>query len=81
MDRELALVLSIDENVYSVVPVPAVGKVYQLEKQGDAGVTVYDVVVTPFGPECTCPWFTWKYDGSKPHGCKHLEAMNHFGML
>jgi hypothetical protein len=79
--RELALVLSIDETVYRIEPVEAVGRVYRLEKVMNAGVQHYNVVLTPFGPTCDCGDYEFRREGLDAKGCKHIQALAHYGML
>lgn len=43
--------------------------------------TVYDVIQTPYGPECDCPDFIFRRDGLDPRGCKHVRALVSVGMI
>lgn len=81
MARELSLVLGIDESIYEIRPLKAVRRVYRLTKVKGEDRTQYDVAVTPYGPECTCPDFVYKREGLDPTGCKHVKALSHFGMV
>src|SRR3954454_5794309 len=53
-------------------------RAYRLLK---ADGTVYDVIQTPFGPECDCADFIFRRDGLDPRGCKHVQALVSVGMI
>lgn len=43
--------------------------------------TTYHVAITPHGPTCDCPDWTFHRDGIDPDGCKHIKAMVAVGLV
>lgn len=78
----LRLVLTIRRTDYDVRPVrcdPIIAeRAFRLAK---ADGTLYDVVQTPFGPECDCPDFVYRRQGLDPAGCKHVQALVACGLI
>jgi hypothetical protein len=80
--RTSRLLLTIGDAEYAIRKIgcdPLVAsKAFRLLK-GDG--TLYDVIQTPYGPECDCPDFIFRRDGLDPDGCKHVQALMNFGMI
>ena len=80
--RGTHLFLTINETAYAVRRIGCdpfiASRAFRLMK---ADGTNYDVVQTPFGPECDCPDFTYRRDGIDPAGCKHVQALAGFGLI
>ena len=76
------LMLAINETTYTLRRVPAdpsiAVRAFRLRKPDG---TTYHVAVTPHGPECDCPDWTFHRDGIDPAGCKHIRALNAVGLL
>jgi len=80
--RAFALALTIDRTTYEVgrlpCQAPIADRAFRLRK---ADGTLYDVAVTPYGPECDCPDFIFRRDGLDPDGCKHIQALTACGLI
>lgn len=81
-NTDYRLVLAIGELVYHLTRVPcaveAAERCYLLRKLDG---TEYHVSRHDHGCMCTCPDFIFRRDGRDPAGCKHTQALHHFGML
>ncbi|MBX6312580.1 MAG: hypothetical protein IRY99_06625 [Isosphaeraceae bacterium] len=80
--RSIRLMLMIQETQYTVRRVacdPLIGaRAFRLLKEDG---TLYDVIQTPFGPECDCPDFVFRRLGIDPAGCKHVQALVALGLI
>lgn len=80
--RPWRLVLTIADTEYqfrALAADAAIGRTaFRLMKEDG---TIYDVVQTPYGPECDCPDFIFRRDGLDPQGCKHVQALVAAGMI
>ena len=72
------LTLQLGNDTYAVVPLnphPSVArKAFRLRKQ-TGNRNVYDIRLTPYGPECDCPGFIYR------RRCKHVRALAAARML
>ena len=77
------LTLHINSTAYSVRPLWCDGihatRLFRLHKAGTP--TRYVIALTPDGPVCDCPDYTFNRDGIDPEGCKHIKAMLAVGLL
>lgn len=47
----------------------------------DGSHSSYEIVVRPWGAECSCPDFAFRREHIDPKGCKHIAALRAVGLL
>lgn len=63
-------------------PYPEADPAWRLTKlkDGEPSDVVYDVALTPSGPECSCPDWNWCRQNAEK-SCKHAESLRAVGLL
>lgn len=81
-DRTLTITMRRKKTRYRVYHVPSSPEVghpaYRMVKLGSS--EVYDVILTPFGPECTCPDYVYRRQNTEAK-CKHCDVLKAIGLL
>lgn len=76
------LLLTIDETLYAVRPLPCepaiAQRAFRLMKLDGMS---YHVAQTEFGAHCDCPDFIFRREGTDPLGCKHIRALVAQGLI
>jgi predicted nucleic acid-binding Zn finger protein len=42
---------------------------------------IYDILLTPHGPACSCPDWEFRRNGRDEGGCKHVKSLRAVGLL